>query len=369
MKIEPTPEEYDNYLQTYKQYFEENRRLNQTKRSLEQTFPKTLITFIVLVSLLAYLISDKWWIFLIVGYVVLMGYEPLKDLLIGITSSGRYKQLKQQIEDLNKSTRAKVLSFEDAYKSYFEDKLKNFYEERLFRKRSGTEQFESALSEFATMLEEAKSINSIFLNKRIDLKDYENYLIGRMGMSLFRKKHTESKLSSYTRNLVAIRDTANNPPVVVKVAPPETYYSTPRHVDWELINKAKKIIGEHGEEIVMAIEQNYLRSVNRPDLAEKVRHFSKEEGDGAGYDIQSFSNDGKTKYIEVKSTKNSNEAPFYLSRNEFSFLKSNQGNAFIYRVLNVNEKEDKPLLKVYTASEVLNSEEIVPVQYLVNMRS
>jgi hypothetical protein len=35
-----------------------------------------------------------------------------------------------------------------------------------------------------------------------------------------------------------------------------------------------------------------------PELAEKVRHVAEVEGDGAGYDIESY---GTRKYIEVKN--------------------------------------------------------------------
>ncbi len=369
MKREPTSEECDQYLATYKQYVEENRELNHTKYLLERSFPKSLAIFIVLILIATYLISNKWYGILIAGWILLIAYESIKNFLINLISSGKYKQVKRQLESLRESTKAKTLPFEETYKAYFEEKLKTFYEEKLFRKRSGTEQFESAISDFTIMLEEARAINSVFLTKTVDLKNYESYLIGRVGASLFQRKHADNRLSNYTKNLVAIKDSKNEVPPTIKVIPPESYYSTPRHVDWELINKAKKVVGEHGEQIVMAIEQNYLRSINRPDLAEKVRHFSKEEGDGSGYDILSFSNEGKLKYIEVKSTKSSIEVPFYLSRNEMFFLKNNQDKAFIYRVLNVDEKDTKPLLKVYTASEVLNSNEIIPVQYLVNMKT
>ncbi len=40
-------------------------------------------------------------------------------------------------------------------------------------------------------------------------------------------------------------------------------------------------------------------------LAEKVRHVSQLQGDGAGYDIESYSLDGTIKYVEVKTTKGS----------------------------------------------------------------
>jgi hypothetical protein len=47
-------------------------------------------------------------------------------------------------------------------------------------------------------------------------------------------------------------------------------------------------LGYDGEEMIFNFEQQRLRQADRPDLARKVRWISKEEGDGAGYDILSF---------------------------------------------------------------------------------
>lgn len=152
---------------------------------------------------------------------------------------------------------------------------------------------------------------------------------------------------------------------IENISPDKKYY-TPRKIDWDNINKDKKITGLKGEEIVMEIEKNYLNSINMSDLADKVRHISKEDGDGAGYDILSFYPDGQDKYIEVKSTMKSSGKSFYLSQNELDFLKKNKGNACVYRIFNVNENEDAPYLKVYRADDIL-MRAIIPVQYIVKM--
>lgn len=78
-------------------------------------------------------------------------------------------------------------------------------------------------------------------------------------------------------------------------------------------------LGHNGEEMVFNFEQQRLRQMERPDLARKVRWISKEEGDGAGYDILSFSSKGDERFLEVKTTVGSQTAPFYLTRNELSF--------------------------------------------------
>ena len=78
-------------------------------------------------------------------------------------------------------------------------------------------------------------------------------------------------------------------------------------------------LGHDGEEVIFKFEQQRLRQADRPDLARKVRWISQEEGDGAGYDILSFDQRGRERFLEVKTTVGSQTAPFYLTRNELTF--------------------------------------------------
>jgi len=80
-------------------------------------------------------------------------------------------------------------------------------------------------------------------------------------------------------------------------------------------------LGYNGEEMVFQFEQQRLRQLDRSDLAKKVRWVSREDGDGAGYDILSFDPKGDERFLEVKTTVGSQTAPFYLTRNELSFSK------------------------------------------------
>lgn len=75
-------------------------------------------------------------------------------------------------------------------------------------------------------------------------------------------------------------------------------------------------LGRMGEEIAFRSEQQRLRASDRADLARKIVWVSEERGDGAGYDIHSFNEDGSDRLIEVKSTRGHSRTPFYLSRNE-----------------------------------------------------
>lgn len=60
-------------------------------------------------------------------------------------------------------------------------------------------------------------------------------------------------------------------------------------------------LGLAGEEAILEVERAALVKSGRSDLAKQIVHVAKVEGDGAGYDIKSFTVEGKEKYIEVKN--------------------------------------------------------------------
>ena len=77
-------------------------------------------------------------------------------------------------------------------------------------------------------------------------------------------------------------------------------------------------LGREGEELVFQFERERLKQRDRPDLAKKIRWISEEDGDGAGYDILSFDEKGKERFLEVKTTVGSDITPFFITRNELS---------------------------------------------------
>ncbi|MBO9696672.1 MAG: DUF3883 domain-containing protein [Sphingopyxis sp.] len=78
-------------------------------------------------------------------------------------------------------------------------------------------------------------------------------------------------------------------------------------------------LGYLGEEVVFHHERENLQAAGRSDLARKVQWTSQELGDGAGYDIFSFTADGSERLIEVKTTNGPARTPFFLSENERLF--------------------------------------------------
>lgn len=75
-------------------------------------------------------------------------------------------------------------------------------------------------------------------------------------------------------------------------------------------------LGRAGEELIFSFEKHRLREAGCQELAEMVRWVSDEEGDGHGYDIESYSVTGQKRLIEVKTTTGDQRTPFFLSRNE-----------------------------------------------------
>jgi hypothetical protein len=91
-------------------------------------------------------------------------------------------------------------------------------------------------------------------------------------------------------------------------------------------------LGKAGEEFVIELERRLLTDAGLPNLARKVRWIAAEEGDGAGYDVLSFSRAGGERLIEVKTTNGSARTPFFLTRNECGMAVERSADWRIYRV-------------------------------------
>lgn len=87
-----------------------------------------------------------------------------------------------------------------------------------------------------------------------------------------------------------------------------------------------------GEAFVVELERSRLSAGNRADLARQIKWTAEEDGDGAGYDISSFSLDGHPQFIEVKTTNGSSRTPFFLTRNECRVAEQCPIEWRIYRV-------------------------------------
>ena len=107
--------------------------------------------------------------------------------------------------------------------------------------------------------------------------------------------------------------------------------------DWSEIEKQNRVLGRAGEKLVLDYEKKCLCEAGRGDLADRVAHVSEVEGDGAGFDIHSFTTAGDSKFIEVKTTARPKETPFYMSSNEVAFAKAKQKQFYLYRLYDYSE--------------------------------
>ncbi|WP_170509162.1 DUF3883 domain-containing protein [Ruegeria arenilitoris] len=99
-------------------------------------------------------------------------------------------------------------------------------------------------------------------------------------------------------------------------------------------DERNRSLGKAGEERVLHHERAILTSAGRQDLAKKVRWVSQEDGDGAGFDISSFTPDGRSRLIEVKTTNGWERTPFHISRNELAVADANRDSWALFRVWN-----------------------------------
>lgn len=91
-------------------------------------------------------------------------------------------------------------------------------------------------------------------------------------------------------------------------------------------------LGRAGEEFVIDLERRRLSAVDRSDLARKVRWVAQEDGDGAGFDVASFDQDGRERLIEVKTTNGAAATPFFMTRNEMAVAGERSEHWHLYRV-------------------------------------
>ena len=111
------------------------------------------------------------------------------------------------------------------------------------------------------------------------------------------------------------------PPTLQNQPPPDELdqmLAIARQFDMAARAERNRALGRAGEERALAHERATLTGVGRADLARRVRWVSEEDGDGAGYDIESYYPEGQTRLIEVKTTNGWDRTPFHITRHELA---------------------------------------------------
>ena len=144
-----------------------------------------------------------------------------------------------------------------------------------------------------------------------------------------------------TRKVTGLSDPAGlwlGPPPTHSNQPPPAELTQMLHIAHKF-NVAERdarnrALGRAGEECTLAHEKATLADAGRSDLAHKVRWVSEEDGDGAGYDIQSYAPDGRPRLIEVKTTNGWERTPFHISRTELAVAEQRRADWCLVRLWN-----------------------------------
>jgi hypothetical protein len=139
-------------------------------------------------------------------------------------------------------------------------------------------------------------------------------------------------------------------------------------VDWDKVRERNQEIGLGGENFVLEHEKDRVAQFDTI-LSGQIIHLSQKEGDGAGYDISSFNEDGTRRSIEVKTTTSDASAPFYMTKNEKCFFEIYQEEAFIYRVYNFDRHTGHGDLLIITAEELLRDYKFDPTTFAVTKKT
>ena len=142
------------------------------------------------------------------------------------------------------------------------------------------------------------------------------------------KRHLEKNRESLVKAAMALQSSFPTQPKEIEVSPPPALpgrltlkklakvYRVSQDFDVAARDKYNRELGQQGERRVYEHEKLILRKAGLDSLADKVVWVSRDLGDGAGYDIESYSPDHRKRLIEVKTTNGWGRTPFYVTRNE-----------------------------------------------------
>lgn len=120
----------------------------------------------------------------------------------------------------------------------------------------------------------------------------------------------------------------------------------PVKLNYTELNEKRSINGSKGEKIVMQYELDRLKKSGYLDGIEQVSIYD----DSKGYDIKSYEENGKERYIEVKTSTSTNIVDIFISQNEVEFGRKHF-NYWIYVVTDINNEQpviyplENPLIK------------------------
>ncbi|KAA0071259.1 DUF3883 domain-containing protein [Rhodanobacter sp. T12-5] len=195
----------------------------------------------------------------------------------------------------------------------------------------------------------------------------------------------ESQLQSNTTLQDAVQAAVERPATVVSIEnPADIWVPTPKAAgrvaessagyaarfspakrDYLAQEARNRSLGLAGEQFVMELEARRLHAAGKKLLSERVEHASATQGDGLGYDVLSFEENGRERLIEVKTTAFGELTPFFVSRNE---LARSEVDAESYRLYRLFDFRERPRLFDLQGSITAHCQ-LDPVSYLARLTS
>lgn len=90
----------------------------------------------------------------------------------------------------------------------------------------------------------------------------------------------------------------------------------------------------------MVYERTRLQRAGKDHLARNVEQVSKTIRDHLGYDIRSYEESGRDRFVEVKTTRYGKRTPFCISAGKIRFSKANSDAYQLYRVFEFRERPE-----------------------------
>lgn len=104
------------------------------------------------------------------------------------------------------------------------------------------------------------------------------------------------------------------------------------------IEARNQALGLAGEKFILELERQRLWQAGQKRLAERIEHVSQTRGDGLGYDILSFEEDGRERLVEVKTTQFGPLTPFFATKNEIATSEAESIRYQVYRLFSFSRQ-------------------------------
>lgn len=155
------------------------------------------------------------------------------------------------------------------------------------------------------------------------------------------------------------------PEPLPEVTPTTKKIRIPRKVDFAARDGANRTLGRAGEEWTIGYEKHRLAIAGHADLAANIDWIADRLGDGAGYDIASWTLPETPRNIEVKTTNGGISTPFVVTKNEVEVSAEMGAIYHLYRVFSFRRE---PRLYVLQG-DLRSSLSLEPLDYRARVRA